>query len=88
MKMFTSTNQLESKQVREKEKNVANIVFMSYFWNIIVLYFKVSYAFVCVLRLVDGEKRYPMHYIYDPWKGQIKELSKALMRGKTNIRKP
>ena len=64
-KMFTSSDWTESKWANEqKGKNVANIIFMSSFWNTIVLCLKVSCPFVCVLCLVDGEKRPPMGYIY------------------------
>ena len=63
--MFTSSDWTKSKWENEqKGKNVANIIFMSSFWNIIVFCLKVSGPLVRVLRLVDGEKRPPMSYIY------------------------
>ena len=64
-KMFTSSDWLESKWANEqKGKNVANIIFMSSFWNTVVFCLKVSGPLVCVLHLVDGEKRPPMGNIY------------------------
>ena len=60
-KMFTSSDWTKSKWANEqKGKNVANIIFMSSFWNTIMFCLKVSGPLVCVLRLVDGEKRPPM----------------------------
>ena len=64
-KMFTSSDWIESKWANEqKGKNVANIIFMSSFWNTVVFCLKVSGPLVSVLRLVDGEKRPLMGYIY------------------------
>ena len=65
LRMFTSLHWIESKWANEqKGKNVANIIFMSSFWNIVVFCLKVLGPLVHVLRLVDGEKRPPMGYIY------------------------
>ena len=38
---------------------------MPSFWNIIVFFLKVSGPFVYVLRLVDGEEKAHMGYIYE-----------------------
>ena len=38
---------------------------MPSFWNTIVFCLKVLGPLVCVLRLVDGEKKTPMGYIYE-----------------------
>ena len=63
-KMFTSLDWIESKWANEqKGKNVANIIFMSSFWNTVVFCLKVSGPLVHVLRLVDGEKR-PSYGLY------------------------
>ena len=65
-KMFTSSDWLDSKWAKEhKGKTIANIVLMPSFWNTIVLFLKISDSLVCVLRLVDGEKKNPMGYIYE-----------------------
>ena len=62
-KMFTSSNWLNSKWAKEqKGKTIANIVLMPSFWNTIVFCLKVSGPLV---RLVDGEKKAPMGYIYE-----------------------
>ena len=73
-KMFTSSDWIESKwAIEQKGKNVANIIFMSSFWNTVVFCLKVSGPLVRVLRLVDGEKRPPMGYIYAAMK-KVKEV--------------
>ena len=57
-KMFTISDLIDSKWANEqKGKNVANIIFMSSFWNTVVFCLKVSSPLVRVFRLVDGEKR-------------------------------
>ncbi|KAJ9688880.1 hypothetical protein PVL29_014498 [Vitis rotundifolia] len=53
-KMFTSSDWLDT-----------NIVLMPSFWNTIVFCLKVSGPLVRVLRLVDGEKKAPIGYIYE-----------------------
>ena len=64
--MFTSSDWSDSKSAKEqKGKTIANIVLMPSFWNIIVFCLKVLSPLVCVLRLVDGEKKAPMRYIYE-----------------------
>ncbi|RVX21622.1 hypothetical protein CK203_002250 [Vitis vinifera] len=64
--MFTSSDWLDSKWAKEhKGKTIANIVLMPSFWNTIVFFLKISDSLVCVLRLVDGEKKNPMGYIYE-----------------------
>ena len=50
---------------KQKGKTIANIVLMPSFWNTIVFCLKVLGPLVCVLRLVDGEKKTPMGYIYE-----------------------
>ncbi|RVX19297.1 hypothetical protein CK203_008531 [Vitis vinifera] len=65
-KMFTSSDWSDSKRAKEqKGKTIANIVLMPSFWNTIVFSLKVSCPLVRVLRLVDGEKKAPMGYIYE-----------------------
>ena len=63
--MFTSLDLIESKWPnKQKGKNVANIIFISSFWNTVVFCLKVLDPLVRVLHLVDGEKRSPMGYIF------------------------
>ncbi|XP_034694081.1 uncharacterized protein LOC117920577 [Vitis riparia] len=65
-KMFTSSDWSDSKRAKEqKGKTIANIVLMPSFWNTIVFCLKVLGPLVRVLRLVDGEKKTPMGYIYE-----------------------
>ncbi|RVW75243.1 hypothetical protein CK203_047186 [Vitis vinifera] len=75
MRRFTGQRELlsllrldwsDSKWAKEqKGKTIANIVLMPSFWNTIVFCLKVSGPLVRVLRLVDGEKKAPMGYIYE-----------------------
>ncbi|RVW39587.1 hypothetical protein CK203_090641 [Vitis vinifera] len=65
-KMFISSDWSDSKWAKEqKGKTIANIVLMPSFWNTIVFCLKVSGPLVRVLRLVDGEKKASMGYIYE-----------------------
>ncbi|KAL4653643.1 hypothetical protein ACB092_01G319700 [Castanea dentata] len=65
-KMFTSEDWTCSKWAKELTgKRVAQTVLMHTFWNTVVYSFKVSSPIVCVLQLVDGEKRPAMGYIYE-----------------------
>ncbi|XP_059661220.1 uncharacterized protein LOC132307463 isoform X3 [Cornus florida] len=64
-KMFTSEEWSRSKWAKEEAgKRVASYVLMPSFWNNIVFSLKVSGPLIPVLRLVDGEKKPPMGYIY------------------------
>ena len=64
--MFTSADWSESKWAKEQEgKNVAKTIIMPSFWNTIIFCLKISSPLVCVLHLVDGEKKAPMGYIYE-----------------------
>ena len=63
--MFTSKDWTCSKWAKELTgKRVAQTVLMPTFWNTVVYSLKVSGPIVCVLQLVDGEKRPAMGYIY------------------------
>ncbi|XP_059639841.1 uncharacterized protein LOC132282251 [Cornus florida] len=65
-KMFTSQEWISSKWAKEIErKNVTQIVLMPTFWTSIVYSLKVASPLVRVLKLVDGERRPPMGYIYE-----------------------
>ena len=64
-KMFTSEDWTCSKWAREPTgKRMAQTVLKSSFWNTIVYSLKVSGPLVRVLRLVDGEEKPTMGYIY------------------------
>ncbi|XP_059635539.1 uncharacterized protein LOC132277712 [Cornus florida] len=63
--MFTSEELNRSKWAKEEAgKRVASYVLMPSFWNNIVFSLKVSGPLIPVLRLVDGERKPPMGYIY------------------------
>ncbi|XP_059658517.1 uncharacterized protein LOC132304822 [Cornus florida] len=65
IKMFTSEEWNRSKWAKEEAgKRVASYVLMPSFWNNIVFSLKVSGPLIPVLRLVDGERKPPMGYIF------------------------
>ncbi|KAL0406491.1 UNVERIFIED_CONTAM: hypothetical protein Slati_3963000 [Sesamum latifolium] len=65
-KMFTSEKWTKSKYAKEAQgKLVASTILKNSFWNNILYILKVAGPLVKVLRLVDGEKKPPMGYIYE-----------------------
>ncbi|XP_042425959.1 uncharacterized protein LOC122013799 [Zingiber officinale] len=65
-KMFTSEKWANSRFSKEVAgKRVAEVILMPSFWKNMVFALKVGGPLVKVLRLVDGEKRSPMGYIYE-----------------------
>uniref|UniRef100_A0A0R0H3S6 BED-type domain-containing protein n=1 Tax=Glycine max TaxID=3847 RepID=A0A0R0H3S6_SOYBN len=65
-KMFTSDEWTLNKLSKEpKGKEAAKVVLMPSFWNSVVYTLKVMAPLVKVLRLVDGERKPAMGYIYE-----------------------
>ncbi|KAK8935160.1 hypothetical protein KSP39_PZI013740 [Platanthera zijinensis] len=65
-KMFTSPEWSSSKWAKESGgKQVQSIILMISFWRSIIDILKIFGPLVRVLRLVDGEKRSAMSYIYE-----------------------
>ncbi|KAL5165178.1 Cell division cycle protein 48 [Glycine soja] len=65
-KMFTSDEWTLNKLSKEpKGKKAAKVVLMPSFWNSVVYTLKVMAPLVKVLRLVDGERKPTMGYIYE-----------------------
>ncbi|KAA0062060.1 hypothetical protein E6C27_scaffold89G004020 [Cucumis melo var. makuwa] len=65
-KMFTSDEWKDSKWSKEQQgRRVVQTILLASFWTTIVFTLKVSGPLVRVLRLVDGEKKPPMGYIYE-----------------------
>ncbi|XP_073131118.1 uncharacterized protein [Henckelia pumila] len=65
-KMFTSEKWNTSRFAKEAEgKRASEVILMPSFWNHVVFAVKVGGPIVKVLRLVDGEKKPPMGYIYE-----------------------
>ena len=86
-KIFSSSDLIESKWVKkQKGKNVANIIFMSYFWNTILFCLKVSGSLICVFRLVNSEKRPFMSYIYTTMKNVKVTIVKIFNISEENCR--
>ena len=64
--MFTSEDWTTSKWAKESGgKNATSIILMPSFWTNIVYILKIFGPLVRVLRLVDGEKKPAMGYIYE-----------------------
>ncbi|KAL8542938.1 hypothetical protein ACS0TY_003710 [Phlomoides rotata] len=75
--MFTSEDWTQSKWSKEADgKKVASIILAPRFWNSVVRIVKIYSPLVRVLRLVDGERKPAMGYIY-----------KAMDRAKETIMK-
>ncbi|KAH1206540.1 hypothetical protein GmHk_16G046961 [Glycine max] len=65
-KMFTSDEWTLNKLSKEpKGKEAAKVVLMLSFWNSVIYTLKVMAPLVKVLRLVDGERKSAMGYIYE-----------------------
>ncbi|GMQ01633.1 hypothetical protein CsSME_00048203 [Camellia sinensis var. sinensis] len=65
-KMFTSEEWTKSKWAKEPQgKKTAQIMLMPSFWNHVHLALQFSCPLVHVLRMVDGEEKPPMGYIYE-----------------------
>uniref|UniRef100_A0A0R0FZH2 BED-type domain-containing protein n=1 Tax=Glycine max TaxID=3847 RepID=A0A0R0FZH2_SOYBN len=65
-KMFTSDEWTLNKLSKEpKGKEAAKVVLMLSFWNSVIYTLKVMAPLVKVLRLVDGERKPAMGYIYE-----------------------
>nr|XP_016476618.1 PREDICTED: uncharacterized protein LOC107798165 [Nicotiana tabacum] len=76
--LFLSTEWSESIYAKETlGKEVARFIIGPYFWNDIVQALKVGNPLVIVLRLVDGEKKPPMGYIYEAMDRAKEAIEKA-----------
>ncbi|XP_050945491.1 uncharacterized protein LOC127150844 [Cucumis melo] len=65
-KMFTSDEWKDSKWSKEQQgRRVVQTILLASFWTTIVFALKVSGPLVRVFRLVDGEKKPPIGYIYE-----------------------
>lgn len=76
--MFVSEKWKASKYSKESAgKRVAEIVLMPSFWSNVVFSLKVAGPLVKVLRLVDGEKKPAMAYIYEAMDRAKEAIAKA-----------
>ncbi|XP_073046708.1 uncharacterized protein [Primulina eburnea] len=77
-KMFTSENWSKSKFAKEQTgKQAQKIILMPSFWNSIIYAMKVGGPLLEVLRLVDGEKKPAMGYIYEAMDRAKEKIAKA-----------
>ncbi|KAL8532011.1 hypothetical protein ACS0TY_008567 [Phlomoides rotata] len=76
--MFTSEDWTQSKWSKEADgKKVANIILAPRFWNSVVRIVKIYSPLVRVLRLVDGERKPAMGYIYEAMDRAKETIMKA-----------
>ncbi|XP_057786587.1 uncharacterized protein LOC131004005 [Salvia miltiorrhiza] len=76
--MFTSEEWTQNKLFKEaKGKHATKIALLPLFWNNIVYTLKVMAPLVRVLRLVDGEKKPAMGYIYEAMEKAKEEITKS-----------
>ncbi|RWR83606.1 hypothetical protein CKAN_01236600 [Cinnamomum micranthum f. kanehirae] len=76
--MLASEEWTTSKWAKEQQgKRFAQIMLMPSFWNTVVYALKVLGPLLCVLRLVDGEKKPPMGYIYEAMDWAKEAISNA-----------
>ncbi|KAL0413790.1 UNVERIFIED_CONTAM: hypothetical protein Sradi_1580700 [Sesamum radiatum] len=81
-KMFTSERWSKSRYARETQgKLVASYILMPSFWNHVLHIIKIAGPLVKVLRLVDGERKPPMGYIYEA----MDRAKKAIAASFSNI---
>ncbi|XP_022025633.1 uncharacterized protein LOC110926187 [Helianthus annuus] len=81
-KMFTSEKWSTSKFAMETGgARIANTILLPTFWNHVNFAVKIGYPLLGVLRLVDGEKKPPMGYIYNAMK-KAKELIASSFKNK------
>ncbi|KAL8526984.1 hypothetical protein ACS0TY_016014 [Phlomoides rotata] len=76
--MFTSEDWTQSKWSKEADGNkVASIILAPRFWNSVVRIVKIYSPLVRVLRLVDGERKPAMGYIYEAMDRAKETIMKA-----------
>ncbi|KAL8520693.1 hypothetical protein ACS0TY_011297 [Phlomoides rotata] len=80
-KMFTSDNWTQSKWFKEPEgKKVTKVILSPKFWSSVLYILKIYGPLVRVLRLVDGEKKPAMGYIYEA----MDQAKEAIMKSFNN----
>ncbi|KAL8490386.1 hypothetical protein ACS0TY_025559 [Phlomoides rotata] len=84
---FTSEVWAQSKFSKEADgKKAVKIVLTPSFWNSVLYILKIYGPLVCVLKLVDGERKPPMGYIYEAL-NRAKETIKKSFQDKEQYRK-
>ncbi|XP_039036468.1 uncharacterized protein LOC120173343 [Hibiscus syriacus] len=77
-KMVASQEWIESKSSKETSgKKLASYVLQVFFWRNVVYALKLSGPLVKVLRMVDGENKPPMGYIYEAMDRAKEAISKS-----------
>ncbi|KAI9200025.1 hypothetical protein LWI28_001626 [Acer negundo] len=83
--MFNSYEWAKSKQAKEMGvERVAKVMLMPSFWNNVVFSLKIASPLVGVLRLVDGERKPLMGYIYEATDRAKNAIAKSF-EGNENI---
>ncbi|XP_072090643.1 uncharacterized protein [Arachis hypogaea] len=79
-RIFTSDEWVKNKLSKEaKGREATKIVIMSSFWNHVKYTLKIMGPLVRVFRLVDGEKKPPMGYIYEAMEKAKECIMKAFL---------
>lgn len=87
-KMFTSDKWTNSKWAKEAlGKRVCGIVLMATFWTNIIYILKIFGPLVQVLRLVDGERKPPMGYIYEAMDRAKEAIAKSFNEKEESYKK-
>ncbi|XP_028085221.1 uncharacterized protein LOC114286269 [Camellia sinensis] len=87
-KMFTSEEWTKSKWAKEPQgKKTAQIMLMPSFWNHVHLALQFSCPLIHVLRMVDGEEKPPMGYIYEAMDRAKELLQMHSMERKRSIKR-
>ncbi|XP_025692958.1 uncharacterized protein [Arachis hypogaea] len=83
-RMFTSDEWAKNKLSKEaKGREATKIVIMPSFWNHVKYTLKIMGPLVRVLRLVDGEKKPPMGYIYEAMEKAKECIMKTFLNDET-----
>ncbi|XP_057791194.1 uncharacterized protein LOC131008327 [Salvia miltiorrhiza] len=86
-KMFTSEEWTQNKLSKEaKGKQATKIALMPSFWKNIVYTLKVMAPLVRVLRLVDGEKKPAMGYIYEAMEKAKEAIAKSFQNNESRYK--
>ncbi|XP_058214106.1 uncharacterized protein LOC131325717 isoform X1 [Rhododendron vialii] len=82
-KMFTSKKWTNSKWAKEQQgQHVEKIMLMPSFWRNVLLSLKFASPLVKVLRLVNGEVKPPMGYIYEATDRAIETIANSFNQNK------
>jgi hypothetical protein len=71
------TSKKKRKKFADRARKMANVVISNSFWKSVALATKNFLPLVILLRIVDGEEKQPMRFIYGGLNDTIKEVKAA-----------